>query len=180
MFTGHPTQPTSPGSWPEYHTHQLRSFAMADTAETFRRGATYYRKSRHWPKQQRDDAIRQANARAAECQAGTLAINASFVQASSFASEATLDGTHTIESLGEESRTSLTDDSNTTTHRQESETSSGEPTVDYRTPVKRASEHSKGSSQSRRKRRNADDSDYEVSQQSELQSSRALRTPAPF
>ena len=43
--------------------------------------------------------------------------------------------------------------------------------MDYRTPVKRPSEHSKGSPQSRQKRRNAGDSDYELSQQSELQSS---------
>jgi hypothetical protein len=171
MYTSYPTQPTNPGSPPEYHMHQLRSFAMADTAETFRQGATSYRNARDWAKEQRDEAIRRANERVSECQAGTLAIDASFAQASSFASEATLDGTYTIEALSEESRTLLTEDSNTTTHLQKSKTSSGEPTLDYRAPVKRSGEHSKGSSQSQRKRRNAGDSDYELSQQSELQSS---------
>ena len=168
MFTSHPTQPTSTGSRPEYHMHQLRSFAMTDTAETFRQGATYYRNGMDWAKEQRDEAIRQANERAGECQAGTLTIDASFAQASSIASEATLDGTYTIEALSEESRTALTEDSNTITHFQESQTSSGEPAVDYRAPVKRSSEHLKGSPQSRRKRRNAGDSDYELSQRSEL------------
>jgi hypothetical protein len=66
---------------------------------------------------------------------------------------------------------SLTEDSNTTTRLQKSETSSGEPSVNYRPPVRRSSEHSKGSLKSQRKRRNAGDSDCELSQQSELQSS---------
>jgi hypothetical protein len=168
MFTSHLTQPTSPGSRPECLMHQLRSFAMADTAETFRQGAIYYRNAMDWAKEQRDEAIRQANERAGECQAGTLAVDASFGQASSFASEATLDGIYTIEALSQESRTPLTEDSNTTTRLQKSETSSGEPSVDYRPPVRR---HSKGSPKSQRKRRNAGGSDCELSQQSELQSS---------
>jgi hypothetical protein len=66
---------------------------------------------------------------------------------------------------------SLTEDSNTTTRLQKSETSSGEPSVNYRPPVRRSSGHSKGSLKSQRKRRNAGDSDCELSQQSELQSS---------
>jgi hypothetical protein len=66
MFTSHPTQPTSPGSRPEYHMHQLRSFAMTDTVGTFRQGATYYRNTRDWAKERRDEAIRQANERAGE------------------------------------------------------------------------------------------------------------------
>jgi hypothetical protein len=40
---------------------------MADTAETFRQGATYYRNARDWAKEQRDEAIRRANERAGEC-----------------------------------------------------------------------------------------------------------------
>src|SRR5271156_6090562 len=100
---------------------------MTGNIETFRQGATAYRNARDWAKEQRDEAIRRANERAGECQAETLAADASFGQASSFASEATLDGTYTIEALSQESRTSLTEDSNTTTHLQKSETSSGEP-----------------------------------------------------
>lgn len=150
MYTSHPAQPTGPGNRPEYHMHQLRSFAMADTAETFRRGATYYRNARDWAEEQRGEAIRRANERAIEWQAETLAIDANFGQASSFASEATLDGTYTIEALSQESETSLTEDSNAT-HLQKFETSSGEPSVDHRAPVKRSSECSKGSPQSQRK-----------------------------
>jgi hypothetical protein len=125
--------------------HQLRYFAIVGTAETFRQGVTYYRNARDWAKEQRDEAIRPANERAGECQAGTLAVDASFGQASSFASEATLGGIYTIEALNQEPRTSLTEDSNTNTRLQKSEASSGEPSVDYRPPVRRSSEHSKAS-----------------------------------
>jgi hypothetical protein len=59
-----------------------------------------------------------------------------------------------IEALSQESRTSLTEDSNIITHLQKSETSLGEPSVDYRPLIKRSSEHSKGSPKSQRKRRN--------------------------
>lgn len=171
MFTSHPTQPTSPGSRPEYHMHQLNAWCMTGNIETFRQGATYYRNGRDWAKEQRDKAIRRANERVDEYHTATLAIDASFTQASSFASEATSGETYTIEALTEESRTSLTEDSTITTHLQTSDASSGEPLVDYRASVKRSSERSKGTPQSRRKRRNAGDSDYDLSQQSELQPS---------
>lgn len=92
-----------------------------------------------------------------------------FAQASSFTSEATLDGTFTIEALTEASRTSRTEGSNTNT--QKSEASSGEPLVDYKASVKRSSELLKSPAWPQRKRRNASDSDYDLSQQSGLQSS---------
>lgn len=62
---------------------------MADTAETFRQGAIYYRNAMDWAKKQRDEVIRQANERAGECQAGTLAVDASFGQASLIAGRPT-------------------------------------------------------------------------------------------
>lgn len=92
------------------------------------------------------------------------------MQTSSFLSEVILDRTYTIEALSEESRTSLTKDSNLTTLLQTSEASLGEPVENYRPPVKHSGEHSKSS---RRKRRNAGDSDYELSQQSGLQESQS-------
>lgn len=113
MFTSHHT---SPGSRPEYPMHQLNTWGMTGNIETFRQGATHYQNARDWAKEQRDEAIRRANKRADKCQARTLAINASFGQASNVASEATLNGTYTIEALSQESHTSLTKDSNTTTH----------------------------------------------------------------
>ena len=167
MCTSHPTQPAGPGSRPEYHMYQLKGWSMTSDHETFRQGATYYRNSMNWAKEQRDEAIRRANERVGRHRAGMLAIDINVTQASSFASEATSDGTYTIEVLAEESRTSRTEESNTTT--QTSGASSGEPSVDYRASVKRSSERSKGSLPPQRKRVNAGDSDYDLSQRSELQ-----------
>lgn len=99
----------------------------------------------------------------------TLAIDPSFIQASSFTSETTLDATYTTEVPSEESRTSLAKDSNTTAQLQTPEASSGE-SAENRAPFKRSSKHSKGS---RRKRRNTDDSDDGLSHQSELDGSRS-------
>ncbi|KAH8702861.1 hypothetical protein GQ44DRAFT_597697, partial [Phaeosphaeriaceae sp. PMI808] len=65
MYTNYLAQPSSPGGRPGYHMTQLRSFAMTDTADTFRQGAGAYRNLRDWAKEQRDDLIRQANERAA-------------------------------------------------------------------------------------------------------------------
>jgi hypothetical protein len=63
ICASHPAQPKGPGSRPEYYTTQLRSFAMTDTADTFRQGATTFRNARDWAKEQRDEAIRHANDR---------------------------------------------------------------------------------------------------------------------
>ena len=84
MFTSHPTQPNSPGGQPEYHMHQLRFFAMADRAETFRQGATYYRNGKDWAQEQRDEATRLANGRVDEPRAGMSAVDTNVTQASSF------------------------------------------------------------------------------------------------
>jgi len=155
---GHPSQPTSCEGRPECHMTQLRSFAMTDTAETFRQGATAYRNARDWVKEQRDEAIKRANERANDSQAGASAVNSSFGPVSSFASEASLDEPYTIEPLSQESRTSLNEDSNTAANPQESEISTDELRLDYRLPAKRSSRDSKRSHQSQRKRRNASES----------------------
>jgi hypothetical protein len=96
MFTIHPSPPTSSGSRPEYFMHQLKGWSMASDPETFRQGATSYRNARDWAKEQRDETIRRANEKVDEDRAGTLAIDTSFAQASSFASAATSDGTYTV------------------------------------------------------------------------------------
>ncbi|KAF2241478.1 hypothetical protein BU26DRAFT_571944 [Trematosphaeria pertusa] len=64
LYAMHPTQPEDPSGQPQYHTTQIRSFGMTDTAETFRQGATWYRNSRDLAKEWRDSAIVQANATA--------------------------------------------------------------------------------------------------------------------
>lgn len=63
IYTSHPAQPNGSGSRPEYYMTQLRSFAMTNTADTFRQGATAFRNARDWTKEQRDKAIDQANKR---------------------------------------------------------------------------------------------------------------------
>ncbi|MCJ1321015.1 hypothetical protein MMC15_006357 [Xylographa vitiligo] len=61
LFTSHPIQPASPGEPPSYYLNRLRSFAMCNTVESWRAGATRYRNSMKWAQEERDDAIRVAN-----------------------------------------------------------------------------------------------------------------------
>ena len=61
LFTSHPVPPANPGEAPSYYLNPLRSFAMRDTAETWRAGATWYRNSIDWTEEERDEAIRVAN-----------------------------------------------------------------------------------------------------------------------
>jgi len=158
MYTSHTSQPTDPGGQPEYYMTQINGWSMTGNWETFWQGATAYRNGIDWAKKQRDQAIKRANERANDSQAGTPAIDSSFDPVSSFASEASLEEPHTIEPLSQESQTLLSEDSNTTANPQESETSTDELVLDYRLPAKRSSRHSKRSHQSQRKRRNAGES----------------------
>jgi hypothetical protein len=151
MYTSHPGQPDSPERRPEYYTTQLRSFAMTDTVETFRRGATAYRNARDWAKKQRDEAIRGANERVNGDLAGSPAVDTSF----SLASETSLNESYAIESPSQASRISLSEDTHRIAYLQESETSTDELPLDNRLPAKRSS---RSSHQSRRKRRIADES----------------------
>ena len=61
MYTSHVTQSACPGSRPEYLMHQIGSFAMTNSVETFQQGAMYYRNARDWAKEQRNEAINSAN-----------------------------------------------------------------------------------------------------------------------
>lgn len=61
LFTSHPVPPANPGEPPSYYLNPLRSFAMRDTDETWRAGATWYRNSMKWTEEERDEAIRAAN-----------------------------------------------------------------------------------------------------------------------
>jgi hypothetical protein len=74
MYT---TPPVGLEGRPEYHMSQLRSFAMTDTPDTCRDGLRAYRNARDWCKEQRNEAISQANERAnpmeAEAPSGDLA-----------------------------------------------------------------------------------------------------------
>lgn len=61
LYTSHPTAPANPGGLPNYHMNHLRSFAMGDTPQTWRDGATWYRNSIGLAKEFRDEAMRGAN-----------------------------------------------------------------------------------------------------------------------
>ncbi len=71
-YAHHLTVPLTPGAEPEYHTTQTRSFAMKDTAERFREGATAYRNYRDLAKTERDCSIAHANQVARQMPAPTL------------------------------------------------------------------------------------------------------------
>ncbi|KAK5214905.1 hypothetical protein LTR72_011999, partial [Exophiala xenobiotica] len=60
-YATHITAPLTPGGAPEYHMTQTRSFAMTDSADRFREGATAYRNGRDLAKTERDSAIAHAN-----------------------------------------------------------------------------------------------------------------------
>ncbi len=114
LYTSHPTRSTSPSRRPEYHMHLLRDFSMIDAAHTFRQGATHYRNGRDWAKEQRDEAIRQANGRVNGNSAEPPAVDASVDRGSGLTNEATADETQPSK-VTEESRISLTEDSDTAT-----------------------------------------------------------------
>ena len=65
LYTCHPSAPSAPGTRPEYYMNQLRSFAITDTPETFRQGATAYRNAGDWTKEMREGFIETANGRLA-------------------------------------------------------------------------------------------------------------------
>jgi hypothetical protein len=111
IYTSHMTQPSSPRGRPEYHMNQLRSFAMTDTADTFRKGAGAYRNLREWTKEQRDDLIRRANETAVPPEIETSANDdeASASPALSFVTAASETEAYT---MSQESRTTLNGGSN--------------------------------------------------------------------
>ena len=61
IFSVHTLPPTGAGGQTQYVLCQLRSFAMTDTPETFRAGATAYRNLRDWALERLDEVIEKAN-----------------------------------------------------------------------------------------------------------------------
>ncbi|WEW59006.1 hypothetical protein PRK78_004474 [Emydomyces testavorans] len=66
MYGHSVAQPKGPGTRPEYYMHQLRSFAMTDTADSFRQGAVAFKNAMDLTEEYRNDAITQANERAGQ------------------------------------------------------------------------------------------------------------------
>jgi uncharacterized protein YdaT len=159
MYTSHRVRSAIPGSRPEGVTHQFNTWGMTGNVETFRQGATHYRNGKAWAKEQRDKAIERANAIVSEQQLEKQTINASLGEETSFASEATSDGTCTIAAFSQESQGLSTEDSNTTITLQKSPPPSDEVSLDHRPPIKRSNRNSTQSRRPQRKRRIAGDSD---------------------
>ena len=63
VYTIHPTKPIDPNSSPEYYMTQLRSFALTDTPDIFREGASAFRNGRDWAEKRRNELIAAANGR---------------------------------------------------------------------------------------------------------------------
>ncbi|KAH7021752.1 hypothetical protein B0J12DRAFT_705367 [Macrophomina phaseolina] len=151
MYTSHVAPPRSPGGRPEYHMSQINTWGMTGNADTFRQGARAYRNARDWAKEQRDEAIRQANERVNPVEAEAPTIDAGASTAPSLVTAVSETEAYPI---SQESRTSLNEDSNIRRDSEESDTSSEDLAV-YRLPAKRSNKYSKHS-QTQRKRRNAD------------------------
>ena len=61
MYGHSVAQPNGPGTRSEYYMHQLRSFAMTDTVDSFRQGATTFKNAIDWTRERRHAAIVRAN-----------------------------------------------------------------------------------------------------------------------
>lgn len=64
-YAHHPIPPSTPGAQPGYVMTQVKSWSLTSDVESFRLGAAAYRNGRDWAKSQRDQAIAQANNKAA-------------------------------------------------------------------------------------------------------------------
>ena len=61
IYTSHPIPPRTPEDKPGFAMTQIRTWGLTSDADTFRRGASAFRNARDWAKEQRDEAIQQAN-----------------------------------------------------------------------------------------------------------------------
>ncbi|KAL2754161.1 hypothetical protein ACRALDRAFT_2081957, partial [Sodiomyces alcalophilus JCM 7366] len=60
-YASHPIPPSTPGAQPGYVMTQIKGWSLTSDPEAFRQGASAYRNGRDWAKQQRGQAIAQAN-----------------------------------------------------------------------------------------------------------------------
>ena len=161
MYTSHPSKPANPGGRPEYHLNHIRSFAMGDTPETWRTGATWYRNSIDMAKEMRDDAIGRANDVANRIPVtAAAALSASvtgFISNPATESQLELD-TVTVDSQVEIAQSVTSEDFQTAASSQdeEKEEDDDKPRPSLPLPVKRSSRPLR-ESRSRRKRHNQED-----------------------
>ena len=144
MYTNHTAQSGGIGSRPEYYMNQINTWGMTGNAETFRKGATAFRNARDWTKEQRDEAIKEAN----EKMSGnhTRAVDAILGAVPGFTTEDLDDSCSTAEPVNQGSQPPL---------NEEFESSPDLLALDYRVPVKRLSKQSKHVRRNRQRRCNA-------------------------
>jgi len=158
MYTSHRIDPVHAKGQPEYHMHQLRSFAMTDSVETFRQGAMYYRNARDWTEEQRNTAIDRANkvvlTASDELDAVSSPMNAPLGSETSVGGNT--EQSPSIESMQQFVQLDGEQTSNTTVSLESFDTS-----LDQNTPnvdsSKRPSEHLKGTSPAQKRRYRAKD-----------------------
>ena len=107
IYTVHSVQPAIPEGRTEYCMNLLRSFAINDSADSFRERVTAYRNAKDWAKEQRDVAIKRSNEKVKNRQIKRLAINASSDKFSSFITESSLNRASTFEALSQGFQTYL-------------------------------------------------------------------------
>ena len=107
IYTVHPIQPAVPGGRTEYCMNLLRSFAINDSAETFRQGVTAYRNARDWAEEQRDEAIKRSNEKVKDRPVERLAVNASSSKISRFPTAGSLEEASPTKALSQDSPNSL-------------------------------------------------------------------------
>ncbi|KAL5373608.1 hypothetical protein PMIN06_012488 [Paraphaeosphaeria minitans] len=144
MYTSHVALSPSPGARPEYHMTQVNTWGLTGNIEACRDGLRAYRNGRDWCKEQRDEAIRQANERANPVEAEAPTGDAAASPALSFVTAVSETEAYT---MSQESRTSLDEDSDGL-----EESDSSEDLTVHIFPAKRPNKHSKQAQT--RKRRN--------------------------
>lgn len=159
MYTSHPTKPANPGGRPEYYLNHIRSFAMGDTPETWRTGATWYRNSIDMAKEMRDDAIGRANDVANRIPVAAAAVPSasvtSFISNPAKESQLELD-TLTVDSQVEIAQSVTSQNFQTAASSQDEEEGEDEPRPSLPLPVKRSGRPHR-ETHSRRKRHNHED-----------------------
>lgn len=146
IYTVHPIPPAIPGGRTEYCMNLLRSFAINDTAETFRQGVTGYRNARDWAKEQRDEAIKRSNEKVKDRPVERLAVNASSGKISRFPTAGSPEEASPNEALSKDSPISLHEGSDVTAKVDKLESSKSKNKV----PARRSNRLAKQSRQARR------------------------------
>ena len=161
LYTSHSAQPVIPRGQPDYHVNHIRSFAMCDTAETWRLGATWFRNSMDLAREMRDEAVNGVNDVVNRVPVTTFASNTG----ARFAFTGTrleLDSL-TMNSQAETAQSVSGEDfqiaarSQAEVEAEEGEEEDGEPRPSLSVPAKRSG-RSRRQVDPRRKRRNRDDS----------------------